>query len=76
MLLYAAGEFVNGLNIDKIPEILQHKEVKYRLKHMCREAIRKHLIDLNPHLHLFTRIPQLELPSPVTRYLLFYMSLD
>ena len=53
-------------------------ELKLNLEHLkhCREAIRKHLIDLDPHAHLFNRIPQLGLPSLLTDYLLFDISLE
>ena len=78
MLLYAAGETLEGadVNIDKIPEQLKFEEEKLQLKHICREAIRKHLLKMDPHQHLFGRIPRLGLPSSMTDYLLFEMSLD
>ena len=89
MLLYAAGETLDGptvtvcdrqrlgvlIDID-IPEYFQEQKENLDLKHLCREAIRKHLIDLDPHQHLFGRIPQLGLPSIVTEYLLYDCSLD
>ena len=31
---------------------------------------------MDPHQHLFGRIPQLGLPSALAVYLLFYLSLD
>ena len=76
MLLYAAGETLDGTAEDKIPEELKFEEEKLELKHICREAIRKHLLKLDPHQHLFSRIPQLGLPSIVSEYLLFNQSLD
>ena len=76
ILLYAAGETLDGTDVDKIPEELKFEEEKFQLKHICREAIRKHLLELDPHQHLFGRIPQLDLPSIVTEYLLFNQSLD
>ena len=72
ILLYAAGEYLPPQH-DEILDILNH-EIK--LKHLCREAIRKRLLALDPHLHLFNRIPQLNLPSSITAYLLYYESLD
>ena len=45
------------------------------LKHQCREAIRRHLITVNPHGNLFVRIPLLRLPAVITRYLLFNVSI-
>ena len=46
-----------------------------QLKHMSRQVIRKHLIDVDPHTHLFGRIPQLPLPSALKEYLLYNISL-
>ena len=62
--------------MDKIPEVLKFQEEKLELKHICREAIRKHLLKLDLHSNLFVRVPQLGLPSIVTEYLLFNQSLD
>ena len=76
MLLYAAGETLEGTDVEKIPEELMFEEEKLQLKHMCREAIRKHLLKLDPHQHLFVRIPRLGLPSALNKYLLFNQSLD
>ena len=72
-LLYAAGERANGefttrhgfYNPDQV-----------HLKHLCREAIRNHLLQLDPHKHLFGRVPRLGLPAILTKYLLYGMSLD
>ena len=50
--------------------------LRFDLKHLCREAIRKHLLELDLHTHLFGRIPKLGLPKPLTEYLLFRMSLS
>ena len=77
MLLFAAGEIVNYMMFwARVPEYLQHADLKFCLKHHCREAIRKHLIKLNPHENLFGRIPKLGLPSSVEEYLLYNMSLE
>ena len=76
LLLFAAGETMDGINDDKIPEFLKFRDVKHTLKHICREAIRKHLLKLDPLQHLFSRIPKLGLPSSLNSYLLYYMSLD
>ena len=45
------------------------------LKHICREAIRKLLIEINPHGHLFDRVPRLGLPQLVSSYLLYDLEL-
>ena len=80
-LLFSAGETTvetitarhRTINVvDYLPQIL----IKFNLKHLCKEAIRKHLINLDPHTHLFGRIPRLRLPKSITEYLLYYLSLD
>ena len=76
VLLQAAGEDVTASIFFQIPKFLQHKRVAMQLKHICRQTIRKHLLSLDPHQHLFARIPLLGLPSALTRYLLFNMSLE
>ena len=91
MLLFAAGEAVGGATVDRtdwlqsaleedpvpVPEYIQElKEPILCLKHICREVIRKHLMDLDPEENLFIRIPQLNLPNVVSEYLLYDMSLD
>ena len=60
VLLFAAGE-KDGFNL-----ILKEIVAESGLKHKCRETIRKYFIDLDPHSHLFSRIPQLGLPSQIT----------
>ena len=88
MLLYAAGETLDGPTFAtedysngniihlNIPEYFTELKENLDLKHLYREAIRKHLIHLDPHEHLFGRIPQLGLPSLLTEYLLYDCSLD
>ena len=73
LLLYAAGETLEGTEEEEIPEKLKFD---LQLKHICREAIRKHLLKLDPHQHLFSRIPHLGLPESLNKYLLFYVSLE
>ena len=55
---------------------LQVQQVKPQLKHICRQVIRKHLVELDPHQRLFGRIPKLGLPRSLTSYLLSEMSLE
>ena len=83
MLLFAAGERVSGPVVEgstyycrnivkaQVPEYLLHKELQMCLKHLCRETIRNHLLDLDPHTHLFYRLPRLGLPKSLTKYLLY-----
>ena len=76
MLLYAAGEEVESGAFSKVPKFLQFRELKMNLKHMCRQTIRKHLLKLDQHQHLFDRVPRLGLPPTLNRYLLFDVSLE
>ena len=75
-LLFAAGETLDGITDEKIQIYLIFGDDKLSLKHLSREAIRKHLLNLDPHTHLFSRVPRLGLPSLVTEYLLYDISLD
>ena len=75
ILLLAAGEKRKRFRDKDIPEMLKFENERLQLKHMCREAIRKHLIDLDGHANLFGRIPQLGLPSILNEYLLYDESL-
>ena len=83
-LLHAAGETTDGTKkyefdisgitftrLIEFPEYLRERHLNLTLKEVCRETIRKHLLDINPHLNLFVRIPQLGLPSRLTHYLLY-----
>ena len=84
LLLYAAGETLEGPTVPtnvarmyvNIPKYFTELKENLDLKHLCRAAIRKHLIDLDPHEHLFLRIPQLGFPSILTEYMLINCSID
>ena len=76
LILHAAGERHDDDDFKMFPDILKEQCVQSQLKHICRDTIRKHLLDLDPHQHLFYRVPQLGLPSILVRYLLYNMSLD
>ena len=58
-----------------IPEFLQFHDIKYDLKHMCRESIRRNLMRIDRKQNLFLRIPKLGLPPSLSQYLLYHMSL-
>ena len=59
-LLYTAGEkLTDGVSLDDVPGFLVQKEIQLNLKHICREAIRKRLLDANANSHLFGRIRRL-----------------
>ena len=83
-LLHAAGETTDGKAFYEFsigdtafrreiefPECLLKRQSTDTLKDVCREAIRKHLLDINQHVNLFIRIPQLGLPTRLAQYLLF-----
>ena len=77
MLLYAAGETIILKNDEiQVPDYLKLEHLKLNLKHLCRETIRKHLLDTDPHQQMFGRIPQLGLPSLLNSYLLYNMVWD
>ena len=78
MLLIAAGEKLDETNvtIEDILDAVHETGDELCLKHLCRETIREHLIELNSHQNLFIRIPKLGLPSLLTKYLLYDMTLD
>ena len=71
MLLYAAGESLDNCKVE-IPGYLQQRP---SLKHLCREAIRKHLLQMSD-ANLFIRIPSLGLPKPLQRYVLYHIELN
>ena len=89
MLLYVAGETIDGSTVERcgpnvkvnfgdhvqVPEYLLNTDSQLCLKESCRVAIRKHLLNADPK-NLFTRIPQLGLPSPLQQYLLYNITLD
>ena len=56
--------------------LLEMNQPGLNLKHLCRLAVRNHLLNLDPHTHLFYRVPKLQLPSAMTQYLLFELSID
>ena len=91
-LLYAAGELVDWPQLEEwvwdpsmgtvIPEWFQGVEVMGRreqctsLQDLCRVSIRAQLLSSDRHSNLFIRVPRLGLPSLLTRYLLYHMTLD
>ena len=82
LLLYAAGESLDGGFIDEADQLtscvldyLERRDI--RLKQLCREAIRAHLLDNNYSKHnLFSIIPKLGLPRLLSQYLLFNTALN
>ena len=76
VLLYAAGEIIAISPYVQLPNFLQKEKKRMELKHLCRQRIRNHLLDLDRHAHLFGRVSRLGLPSLVTKYLLYDMTLE
>ena len=66
-ILFAAGEILPFHSISAEGD---------SLKDLCRRRIRQILIDKDPHENLFVRIPQLGLPSLVTEYLSYGVTLN
>ena len=87
MLLYVAGERVQAeiesfvvkrgralglpVRFPRFPTYLIATTPGLCLKEKCRNVIRKHLLELDPHENLFIRVPRLGLPSLLTEYLLY-----
>ena len=90
MTLLVAGEIVDvttvrqidspgyvTLRASPVPEYVQQIEPKeISLLSLCRVVVRERLLHLDRHSNLFCRIPRLGLPSSLTSYLLYDMSLD
>ena len=77
-LIGANGITLNGRRkkLVSIPEYLLNLELESCLQSLCRETIRKHLMRIDPHGNLFSRVPLLGLPTALSKYLLYYMSLE
>ena len=79
--LLAAGEIIevekfDFLGIRRHSDIPEYLKEELSLKRLCRRAIRRQLLIVDPHLHLFDRVFQLGLPPLLARYLIYNMSLD
>ena len=78
VLLFAAGENIQSEKVRKVIldcgfiEPLQ----KPNLLNITRCAIRDHLLALDQHTHLFSRVPRLGLPPALSSYLLYDQRLD
>ena len=81
MLLYAAGETTDSRTVEKLfrNKVLNRvmgKEKQTSLRHLCRQKIRGHLLELNPHASLFHRVPKLRLPKFLANFMLYNVSLE
>ena len=71
-LLFAAGApFCADVRAD-----VDSPESELRLSHLCRDAVRRHLLPLSHKRNLFVRVPKLGLPVPLQEFLLYDISLD
>ena len=76
-LLFAVGEIFGDDEINEMAQSwLQLYENQMDLKYICREAIRRHLLHLDPNGNLFCRISELGLPEILKKYLLYDVSPD
>ena len=77
LFLYASGEILRADTRQRLKRYGKvKKHLKLNVKNLCREAIRKHMLSLDPHSHLFGRVPRLGLPVSLPSYLLFNFTLD
>ena len=67
-LMFAAGEELNKVGI-KVPDYLKPPE-QMNLMHLCRESIRKHLLQMSK-MNLLVRVPELGLPSKLVKYIFY-----
>ena len=81
-IFFAAGEAVGSYEVQcrglEIPENLYLPlpgDLNLSLMHLCREMIRKHLMQMS-QVNLFFRVPQLEIPLILHDYLLYEQTLD
>ncbi len=82
VLLFAAGE-QDFMQRAQPTRFLPPDWGDVNLKNLCRKAIRKHLLTLDPHTNLFIRVPQLQmtnkragLPEKLVSYLLYQQSVE
>ena len=66
VLLYVAGQKFDSS---------EEPDYSLDLKHLCRKAIRTHLINVGSRLNLFCKVPLLGLPPRLVSYLLFNVHL-
>ena len=83
MLLYAAGETIgdhNGKIGDGYARVfrdyLLKEESELCLMQVCRKAIRKRLIEVDPHTSLFVGVKKLGLPTLLVEFVLHNVSLN
>ena len=62
--------------IEKMRSLLNESESELCLKHLCRNTIRKHLLELDSNGNLFVKVKKLGLPAVLGHYLLYNLSMD
>ena len=84
-LLHAAGEDTEGATVMRVSPDGSTRYVgvmdsmvddRYQLQHLCREVIRCQLLQVEPPVNLFVKVPRLGLPGLLSRYLLYNRTLD
>ena len=74
VMLFAAGEKINTeAAAQQVPDDLQPQFI---LMNICRRKIREYLLEVDRHTHLFSRVPRLGLPAPISLYLLYGVALN
>ena len=69
-LLVAAGEDFLTADCNTIfPNYPLERNI-LNLKDLCSDTIRDHLLELDPRVNLFIRVPKLGLPASITRFML------
>ena len=74
LLLFAAGEELKADEIKDVPDYLKPPE-QMSLMHLCRKAIRKHLLQISK-VNLLARVPKLGLPDQMVEYLLYGVEVE
>ena len=84
-ILHAAGEYTEGATVERVsPDgstryigvVDSMVEDRYQLQNLCREVIRRQLLQVEPPVNLFVKVPRLGLPRLLGRYLLYNRTLD
>ena len=74
-ILFAAG---SHLGFCPFMDYIKHNSNHdyFSLLHLCRTALRKHLLRCSPNNNLFCLVPRLDIPERLKSYLLYNMSLE
>ena len=77
LLLYNAVEMIGHYNVnirgvpESFPGIFIEASVGSVIRTVCRRAIMKHLLEVDPHVSLFARVQTLGLPRLSIYYIIF-----